>query len=84
MTETDKIDAEDVQFSDYAIKQIGQKAGVERMSDMAARRVSFEQEREIQSLLSAAQVVANAAGRKTVREEDILRVKEIVQEVSDA
>lgn len=83
MTKRDEIEDDDVQFSSYSIKKIGQQAGVDRMSDSAALRVAYEQQREIQNLLQAAQIIANQAGRKTVREEDVIAVKEIVQKVND-
>jgi len=83
MAPKDEIDAEDVQFTPYGIKQIAQDAGVDRMSKNAALRIAFEQQREVQSLAKAAHIIAQSSGRKTVKEEDILAVKEVVDEVDN-
>jgi len=49
-----------------------------RISDDAAIRIAYLLERRTLRMTKAAKVVANAAGRETVREEDIRRVNNIM------
>lgn len=69
------LDGNDVTLSVQSIKNIGHgstKHG--RISKDAAIRVAYQEEQRIQEKFRLAEVLAERAGRKTIKEEDIRTV----------
>jgi histone H3/H4 len=73
----DEKDGGDFRLSKHAIREIGHES-VDRISDDAALKIALYEERRIQEMVRLAYLVAQRAGRKTVREEDIAVVKEAI------
>jgi histone H3/H4 len=55
----------------------------DRVSGDAVKRMAYQEEQRIKKKTRAAKVVANHAGRETVREEDIRVVESIIEEFGD-
>ena len=69
------LEGDDVSLSVRAVKTIGHgstKHG--RISKDAALRVAYQEEQRIQEKFRLAEILAEKAGRKTVKEEDIRTV----------
>lgn len=75
--------ANDVELSKRNIKNIMHRVN-SRVSDDAATHLAYELERRVTLTTRAAQVVANADGRKTIREDDIRRAVRINQIMNEA
>lgn len=73
----DELTAQDTGLPVSSIRGISHDV-VDRISDEAVTRIAYHQEKEIKEKVRLASIVANRAGRKTVREEDITVVEEIL------
>lgn len=72
--------ADDVDLSVNQVRKIGHKlTRNERISKDAATRVALEEERRIMEIFRLSEKVAKIAGRKTVKEEDVRLVYEVME-----
>lgn len=71
------IDGHDVKLSVSQTKNVMHEVS-DRISQDAAVRMTYETEQAIKEKTRAAEIMANHAGRKTVREEDIRAIERIV------
>jgi histone H3/H4 len=74
----DQKSAEDLCLTKNSIRSIAHDV-TGRISDEALVRIAFEEERRIKEKVRLASVIADRAGRKTVMEEDVLVVEEILE-----
>jgi len=70
-------DGNDINLSKRNVKGIVHEHA-ERVSDDAAIRMAYEAELALHDKARAAKLVANSRGRKTVKEEDVVLVNNIV------
>jgi histone H3/H4 len=70
----------DQQFTVHNVKEIGHEFS-ERITTDAATRVAMEEEERVKKVFRLAKVVARHAGRKTIKEEDILIVYQMEDEL---
>lgn len=75
----DEKDGNDLRISKLAVREISHGV-VDRISDDACLRIAMQEERRIQKKVQLASLVADRAGRKTVREEDLQVVENILNE----
>lgn len=68
--------ANDVQLSKRNVKNIMHTVN-KRVSGDAATHVAFMLEEEVINITRSAQVIAQAAGRQTIKEDDIRRAKRV-------
>ena len=76
------IDGNDVELSKRTVKGVMHEHSG-RVSDDAAIRMAYILEREIHQMARAASLVAKSNGRKTIKEEDIRVVENIVSIMED-
>jgi histone H3/H4 len=73
---SDDLEANDVSLSIRAIKNIGHSSTKHgRISKDAALRVGYQEQNRIQEKFRLAEILAEKAGRKTIKEEDIRTVE---------
>lgn len=72
----------DIQLSKGNVKSIIHEHA-ERVSDDAAIRMAYEAELDMHKRARAAKLVANGKGRKTVKEEDVVLVANIMEIMED-
>jgi len=69
-------DGDDVDLSVRAVKNLGHESTKHgRISKDAALRVALSEERRIKEKFRLAEILAESAGRKTIKEEDIQNVQ---------
>jgi len=72
--------ADDTRFPVQTVREIGYESTKnERIGKDAAIRVALEEENRVQEIFRLAELIASRAGRKTVKEEDVRIVKEIME-----
>lgn len=72
----DDITGDDVDLSVRAIKTIGHSSTKHgRISKDAAVRIAYQEQNRIQEKFRLAEILAEKAGRKTIKEEDIRTVE---------
>ena len=75
----DDITGNDVRLSVRAIKEIGHDSTTEgRISKDAAVRIAYQEQQRIAEKLRLAEVLAKKEGRKTVKEEDVRTVEQLL------
>jgi len=74
----DEYDANDLELGKRSIKNIAYGV-TDRVSDDAALRVAYQEEKRIKEKFRLAKIIAKRAGRETIREDD-LRVVETILE----
>lgn len=74
---TDEYEASDLKLGKRSVKNIGHEV-CDRITDDAAIRVAYEEEKRIKEMFRLANIVSKRAGRQTVREDDIRVVKQIL------
>lgn len=75
----DDLTGNDVRISTRAIADIGHDATKNgRISKDAKVRIAYQEEQRIREKLRLAELVAEQAGRKTVKESDVITVEEIL------
>lgn len=75
----DEVDtANDVELAKNTLERLARRNN-DRVAQGAVLRVAFEEERRITEVFRLAGLVAQRAGRKTVREEDVMVVYEIME-----
>lgn len=75
-------DGNDIHLSKRNVKNILHEHA-DRVSDDAAIRMAYEAELNIHDRARAAKLVANSKGRKTVKEEDVVLVNNILDVMED-
>jgi len=70
----------DIALSKRSVKGIGHRFN-DRITDGAALRVCLELENQAEEIWRLAEVFANHAGRKTVKEEDVMKVMKMRDEL---
>lgn len=74
------ITGNDVRLSTRVIKEIGHDSTTEgRISQDAAIRIAYQEQERIGELLRLAEVLAKKEGRKTVKEEDVRTVQQLLE-----
>jgi histone H3/H4 len=73
----DEKTGKDVRISKSGVRDMAHDVS-DRVTDEACLRVAVMEERRIKEIFRLANIVAERAGRKTVREEDIVVVMEIL------
>lgn len=73
----DDKNANDFRLGKRSIKNIAHEV-TDRVTDDAAMRVMYQEEKRIKEKFRLAEIVANRAGRKTVKEDDLVVVEEIL------
>jgi len=73
----DELDGDDVKLSKRQVRNISHEV-VDRISDEALLRIAFQEQRRIKKKVELAKQVAEREGRKTVREEDLMVVDNIL------
>lgn len=72
---SDDLTGDDVNLSVRAVKSIGHSSTKHgRISKDAAIRVAYQEQQRIQEKFRLAEILAEKAGRKTIKEEDIRTV----------
>lgn len=74
----DEKTAKDVRVSKSGVRDMAHDV-TDRVTDDACLRVALMEERRIKEIFRLSSIVAQRAGRKTVREEDVMAVLEILQ-----
>lgn len=74
----DEKSGKDVRISKSGVRDMAHDV-TGRVTDEACLRVAMMEERRIKEIFRLGAIVADRAGRKTVREEDIMVVMEILQ-----
>ncbi len=74
----DEKTAKDVRVSKSGVRDMAHDV-TDRVTDEACLRVALMEERRIKEIFRLSSIVAQRAGRKTVREEDVMAVLEILQ-----
>lgn len=75
----DEKDGKDLRVSKRGVRDIAHEV-TSRISDEACLRIAMQEERRIQKKVKLAKMVADRAGRETVREEDLMVVENILDE----
>jgi len=75
---TSDINGNDVQLSQRNVKEIMHRVN-ERVSSDAATYMAYEVEEQVTRITRAADIVAKADGRETVREDDIRKARNIYE-----
>jgi len=70
------INGNDVQLSQRNVKNIMHSVN-DRVSNDASTYLAYELERHVTQITRAAQVIAQADGRETIREDDIRRARKV-------
>ena len=73
----DEYSANDLGLGKTSVKNIAHEV-TDRVTDDAAMRVMYQEEKRIKEKFRLAEIVANRAGRKTVKEDDLVVVEEIL------
>lgn len=76
-------DGKELELSMNGVKRIGHEHS-DRIRDDAVLRVMYEEQNRISKVFRAAKVIAESAGRKTVIEEDVRIVYQLMEELPDA
>lgn len=74
----DEKTAKDVRVSKSGVRDMAHDV-TDRVTDDACLRVALMEEKRIKEIFRLSSVVSQRAGRKTVREEDVMAVLEILQ-----
>lgn len=74
----DRNSAADLAFGKGQVRNIAHRE-VDRISGEACKRLALKHENEVQKEVRAAKVIAQRAGRETVKEEDVTAVQEILE-----
>lgn len=70
----------DVALGVQTIKEVGYESTTnERISKDAAIRIALEEEHRIKEIMRLAEIIAKRAGRKTVKEEDVRVVYQMLE-----
>lgn len=73
-----EVTGEEVQLTKHNVKRIAHRATKhQRISDDAILRVIHEEENRMEEIFSAAESIAEHAGRHGIKEEDIMMVYKI-------
>lgn len=76
----DDITGNDVRLSVNVIKEIGHDSTTNgRIAKDAAIRIAYQEQKRIAELLRLAEVLAKKEGRKTVKEEDVITVQQLLE-----
>jgi histone H3/H4 len=73
----DEKEADDLDLAKSSVRRIAHST-TDRISDDAVLKIALQEEKRIKEKARLAELVADRAGRKTVREEDIMVVDEIL------
>lgn len=73
-------DGKELNLSMRGIKRISHEH-TDRITDDAIKRIAYEEEERVHRLIRAAKHVASAAGRETIKEDDLLVVYNIMDEL---
>lgn len=74
----DEKSANDLALGKRSIKNIAYEV-TDRVSDDAALRVAYQEEKRIKEKFRLASIIASRSGRKTVREDDLRIVETILE-----
>jgi histone H3/H4 len=75
----DEKSGDELRLNKNGIREISHDV-VDRISGEACNRIALQEERRIKKKVRLASIVAERAGRKTVREEDLMVVETILEE----
>jgi histone H3/H4 len=78
--ETMDTNGNEIALSKRSVKGIGHRFN-DRITDDAALRVALELEKRAEDTFRCAEMFANHAGRKTIKEEDIMKVMKMRDEL---
>jgi len=74
-----EVETKELEITKKSIKKLGRQVGVNRMTDDAAVRVAYQYETTIRTRLKMAQMIAEHAGRETIKEQDLMLVDRLIQ-----
>lgn len=79
LTMPDDVTGNDVRLSVQGIKEIGHDSTTEgRIAKDAAIRIAYQEQQRIGEVLRLAEILAKKEGRKTVKEEDVRTVYQLL------
>lgn len=70
----------ELELSQRGVKRIAHEH-TDRITDDAVKRIAYEEEDRVHRIVKAAKHVASAAGRETIKEDDLLVVYNIMDEL---